>query len=322
MIRKEKVIIKDEQGLPNYMTAFIWEGSMDPAEVPAMFKVKGEVVQAVLVSQFHNSNVGGVPCSLPYREPWTSISMDKAAKACREKGQGWHLLTNTEYAFLLEESWKLGTEPHGNTDWGKDFDHPEEKGVVYRNGYTLTGLDPVTWSHDHTEGGVFGLKGNVWEIVQGLRLHRGTVEYIKDNDAAAADTDTGKDSPEWTVATTEDGQAVKLSADGKGVVITTGQAKAAWDGCHMKDVQLDGVDKVPQILFDLGVFPPDWESRKDGIYVDSDEEETVPFRGSSFDSTSHGGPSAVDLDSPRSHVAVYVGFRSALYLKNWKPKTE
>lgn len=27
MIRKQKVVVKDNMGLPNYMTAFIWEGS-------------------------------------------------------------------------------------------------------------------------------------------------------------------------------------------------------------------------------------------------------------------------------------------------------
>lgn len=322
MIRKQKVVVKDNMGLPNYMTAFIWEGSQDPAEVPAMFKVRGKVMKAVLVSQFHNTEINGVPCSLPYREPWTRISMDAAAAACREKGEGWHLLTNTEYTFLLDESRKLGTEPHGNTDDGRDYDHPEERGVLSDGYHTLTGLDPVTWSHDHTDGGVYGLKGNVWEMVQGLRLHRGTVEYIKDNDAAAAETDTGKHSPEWTTATTEDGKPVKLSAEDSGVVITTGTVRKAWDYCHMKDVRLKGLDQVPPVLLTLGVLPPDWEGRQDGIYVDSEEDEVVPFRGSSFHYTSSGGPSALNLGNPRSHDGHDVGFRSALYLENWEPQTE
>mgnify|MGYP002228804649 FL=1 len=259
-----------------------------------------------------------MPCSLPYREAWTGISMDEAAAACRKKGEGWHLLTNTEYSFLMDESWKLGTVPHGNTDYGKDYDHPEERGVTYGDGFTLTGLDPVTWSHDHTDGGVYGLKGGVWEITQGLRLHCGTVEHIKDNDAAAADTYTGKDSPEWIAASTEDGKPVKLSAERNGVAITTGTVRKAWNCCHMKDVQLKGLDQVPPVLFTLGILPPDWENRQDGIYVDSEEDEVVPFRGSSFNDTSDGGPSALSLGYPRSNVGGHVGFRSALYLKNWE----
>ena len=213
--------------------------------------------------------------------------MDKAAEACRKKGAGWHLLTNAEYAYLLKESRELGTEPHGNTAAGQDYDHQEEKGVTYDGYRTLTGLDPETWSHDHTEGGVYGLKGNIWEIVQGLRLHHGTVEYIKNNDAAAAETDTGEDS-----------------------------------GAHMRDVELEGLDEVPQILFDLEILPPDWKERQDGIYVDSELKEAVPFRGSGFYSTSNGGASAVYLNYPRSHVRTHIGIRSALYLKYSKPTTE
>jgi hypothetical protein len=37
----------------------------------------------------------------------------------------------------------------------------------------------------------------------------------------------------------------------------------------------------------------------------------VPFRGSSFNNTSNGGPSALNLNNPRSNVNNNVGFRSA-----------
>lgn len=184
MVRRQKLIIKDERGVPNYMAAFSWTGSKDPAQAPPMFVVCGEVVDAILISQFHNTNIEGIPHSLPYREPWTKIDLDSAARACRAKGEGWHLLTNTEYAYLLAESRDLGTEPHGNTEGGRDYDFPEECGVTYDGRRTLTGLDPVTWSHDHTENGVYGLKGNVWEMVTGLRLQKGRVDYIPNNDAA------------------------------------------------------------------------------------------------------------------------------------------
>ena len=90
----------------------------------------------------------------------------------------------------------------------------------------------------------------------------------------------------------------------------------------MWDVELEGLDEVPQILFDLEILPPDWKERQDGIYVDSELKEAVPFRGSSFHNTSHGGASAVNLNYPRSNVRASVGFRSALYLKYSKPTTE
>ena len=297
MVKKESVVIKDSNGLPNFMTGYFWTGEKDPAAAPPMFVVCGEVMDAILISQYHNTMIQGNVASLPYREPCTQISLDRAVKACQEKGEGWHLLTNTEYAFLLEESRRLGTEPHGNTDYGKDYNHPEEKGVLFDGRKTLTGLDPVTWSHDHTEGGVFGLNGNVWEMVTGLRLRHGIIEYIPQNDAAMVDT--GAKSDAWQQARTPDGKPVRLSA-GDGITITTGQVKPAWEGIHMKDVQLDTdtLEEIPQIIYDLAILPPDYKDRKDGMWVDSELPEAVPFRGSGFDDTSDAGASAVYLATP------------------------
>ena len=176
----------------------------------------------------------------------------------------------------------------------------------------------MTWSHDHTENGVYGLKGNVWEMVTGLRLQKGRVEYIPNNDAAAVSM--ARDSAAWQQAKTADGKPIYLSG-GDGVTITTGQAKEDWDGVHMRDIQLDGLESIPQIIFDLAILPPDYKERKDGIYVDSELAEAVPFRGSGFYHTSDAGASAVLLRLPRSGVGVFVGFRSALYVKDWKQIT-
>ena len=162
---------------------------------------------------------------------------------------------------------------------------------------------------------MYGLKGNVWEIVTGLRLQKGRVEHIPNNDAAAVST--AGDSAAWQQAETEDGKPIYLSG-GHGVAVTTDGAKEDWDGVHMRDIRLDGLESIPQIIFDLGILPPDYKQRKDGIYVDSEQAEAVPFRGSSFRGASHAGASAVGLNSPRSGVNVSIGFRSALYVKNWK----
>ena len=176
----------------------------------------------------------------------------------------------------------------------------------------------MTWSHDHTENGVYGLKGNVWEMVTGLRLQKGRVDYIPNNDAAVVSM--ASDSAAWQQAKTEDGKTIYLSG-GNGVTITTDQAKEDWDGAHMRDIRLDGLESIPQIIFDLAILPPDYKERKDGIYVDSELAEAVPFRGSSFYFTSDAGASAVNLYYPRSSVNVNIGFRSALYVKDWKQIT-
>ena len=48
----------------------------------------------------------------------------------------------------------------------------------------------------------------------------------------------------------------------------------------------------------------------------------LPFRGSAFNSTSSSGPSALDLNNPRSDSGGGVGFRSAFYEVNGKLITE
>ena len=70
---------------------------------------------------------------------------------------------------------------------------------------------------------MFGICGNFWEFVTGLRLHKGVVEYTKDNDAAV---EGYKDeAPDWTVAEVN-GKPLKLyGSSGGGVVMSTAEKK-------------------------------------------------------------------------------------------------
>lgn len=324
-IKKKAVIVKDEHGLPNYMTMFYLEPLLSTGQgagfkTPEMFIVNGKAVCAVLISQYTNAMIKDIPASLPYQQPAESVSCINAAKLCREKGKGWHLMTNAEWVYLIEEANRLGHKISGNTNYGKNAEDPEEKGWCY-DGYTcLTGLDPLAWSHDGTKDGVFGLCGNFWEWTAGLRLHRGVIEYIKDNDAAAADYD--EYSTEWVPAAV-DGREIFLDAQCGKVVLTDGQIAGAFNGGHMKDLQLAGsLKEVPEIIYKLGILPRDWKTEKAGIWVDSALEEAVLVRGSGFYSASYGGVAALCLGYPRSFGSHNVAFRSALYLEDWKLVTE
>ena len=324
-IKKKAVIVKDEHGLPNYMTMFYLEPLLSTGQgagfkTPEMFIVNGKAVSAVLISQYTNVMINGIPASLPYQQPAENVNCINAAKLCRKKGKGWHLMTNTEWVYLIEEADRLGHKISGNTNHGKNAENPEEKGWCY-DGYTcLTGLDPLAWSHDGTKDGVFGLCGNFWEWVAGLRLHRGMIEYVKDNDAAAADYD--EYSEKWVRAAV-DGRELFLDVQCGKVVLTDGQIAGDYDGCHMKDLQLAGnLKEVPEIIHKLGILPRDWKTEKAGIWVDSALEEAVPLRGSDFHYTSGGGVAALHLNSPRSSSNYHVAFRSALYLEDWKLVTE
>jgi len=329
-IFKAAVVVHDEAGLPNYMTMFYMEpGTYKPEDVPEMFKVNGKNMAAILISQYTNVMMNNTPASLPYQKPAESMSLDEAAAACREKGPGWHLMTNAEWVYLMNEAEEIRHKIGGNTNYGKNAENPEEKGWCY-DGYTvLTGTEPLSWSHDGTKDGVFGLCGNFWEWVAGLRLHKGVIEYIPENNAAAFDFMPG--DPAWVIARTEEpgeeglpfGKPLYLDAQCGKVVLTDGKIAGSWTGCHMSELQLAGsLKEVPEIVHRLGILPRNWQQEKAGIWADSSIEEAVPLRGSVFNNTSHGGVSALGLHITRSRVYGSVSFRSALYLEDWKLVTE
>ena len=323
-VKKKAVIVKDRLGLPNYMTMFYMEpGTHSPEDVPEMFKIKNKIIPAILISQYHNTTMksmgGDVAVSLPYQQPRHTITLDEAAAACARKGEGWHLMTNTEFVYLLHEAEELGHTIGGNTNCGANADNQDEKGVTYDRGRTLTGLDPLTWSHDGTAGGVFGLCGNFYELVTGLRLHYGVIEYTKNNDAAVDGYTT--EATDWQAATVN-GKPLRLYGNDGVTLSTQEDVEVAWDGCHIKDLQLEELEEMPEIAYKLGIVPHDWKNETAGIWADNELEEAVPFRGSSFTNTSYGGAGALNLGNPRSYARSYVSLRSALFLESWKLVTD
>lgn len=320
-VKKKAVIVMDSAGLPNYMTMFYMEpGTYEPEDVPELFKIRNKIVPAVLVSQFTNTMIKGVPASLPYQQPKHTISYDEAAAACGRKGKGWHLMTNTEFVYLLHEAEELGHTIGGNTNYGSNSKNEQESGVRYDSaGRTLTGCDPLTWSHDGTAGGVFGLCGNFYEWVTGLRLHYGVIEYTKNNDAAVDGYTT--EAPDWQIATVN-GKPLRLYGNDGVTLSTKEDVEVEWDGCHIKDLQLEELEEMPEIAYKLGIVPHDWKNETAGIWADNELEEAVPLRGSGFYYTSHGGAGALLLFSARSGVSNYVSLRSALFLESWELVTD
>ena len=99
---KAAVVVNDEAGLPNFMTMFYMEpGTYKPEDVPEVFKVNGEIMAAILISQYTNTVINGIPVSLPYQKPAENMGNDESAAACRRKGPGWHLMTNAEWVYEL-----------------------------------------------------------------------------------------------------------------------------------------------------------------------------------------------------------------------------
>lgn len=303
-MKHENVVLFDNAGLPSVMVKFTPEAGkpLDP-----VFMVCGRRAKAIYISKYENTLVKGVPCSVPYAKATNSIDFDTASALCRSKGPGWHLMTNAEWEYLHNESIEGGTLPHGNTDSGLYYWDKSERGEKYDYGHTLTGSGPVTWTHTHTPDGVCDLCGDNWEMVAGLRLVKGAIEYIKDNDAAVVDL--SPDSAAWQTAKTAAGEKIYLDA-WNGVTVTTEAPEGGWGGSSFKKMKI-ALDEVPEILRKLGIVPQNVKKETAYIYVDSEEDETIPFRGSGLFTGSGGGLGALSLDSIRSHVSDVVGFRSA-----------
>ena len=114
-VKETPVVVYDKNGLPNMMLK-VENTAPTKEQADPIFIVKGVEYDSIYLSRFLNSAVGGQVVSLPFRDPLASISMDDAIRKIRQKGEGWHLLTNCEWQYIKDTT-RPGT--HGNTAYGK-----------------------------------------------------------------------------------------------------------------------------------------------------------------------------------------------------------
>lgn len=306
-VKETPVVIYDANGLPNMMLK-LENTAPTKDQADPVFIVKGVEYDSVYLSRFLNSAVKNQVVSLPLRDPLTYINMDDAIARIRQKGEGWHLLTNCEWQYIKDTT-RPGT--HGNTSYGHYHTDESEEGMRSEYGRTETGSGPAAWFHNgNTETGIADTIGNVWKIVSGIRLKSGKLEYMPNNDAAAPDADLSEDSKEF-LEVLANGRPVMIGPGEDGdMMITTGEVEG-YDAVEREEVSVS-LDEVPQILEDLGIIVNDENASKEWFAADAELYEAVCFVGACCDNTSYSGPSALALYYPRSRVRPNVGFFSAL----------
>ena len=305
-VKETPVVVYDKNGLPNMMLKV--ENTAPTKELAdPVFLVKEVEYDSIYLSRFLNSAAGDHVVSLPFRDPLVMVSMDEAIRLIRKKGPEWHLLTNCEWQYIKDTT-RPGT--HGNTSCGEYHGDETETGIHSEYGRTEAGSGPAAWFHNgNTETGIADTIGNVWKIVSGIRLKRGKLEYMPNNDAAAPDADLSEESTEF-LEVLADGSPVKIGPGENGMMITTKEVEG-WDCVERGDVCID-LKTVPDILKDLGIITDDTESETEIFAADAELDEAICFVGAYWYDTSDSGPSALGFANPRTNAHAHVGLFSAL----------
>lgn len=269
--------------------------------------------------------------SLRRRDPSNTINFDNSRLACTQKGTGWHLMTNAEWALIMLLAHRNGFFPRGNNSYGKDYSKTSEMAEVshfYSGttiGRTATGTGPVAWSHDGSPFGVFDLNGNVNKWVAGLRLNGGEIQIFENNNAADGTKDHSSTSGEWK-AVLQDGSLVapgtpdtlKMDAtnvDGSGNIVIGTTVDNVSDGTTyaysmFKDVVAKGATTIPAILKQLCLFPEDTDYPHGRMSM-RNLGERLPYRGGYWFSASIAGLPSLNLHYERASTSAPLGFALA-----------
>lgn len=95
-------------------------------------------------------------------------------------------------------------------------------------------------------------------------------------------------------------------------MITTSGEVEGWDAVRRRDVVVDlPVDKIPEILKDLGIITEGMDKDDAWFAADASLDEAVCYVSGGYHGTSSAGPSALSLNYPRSNVWAHLGFFSA-----------
>ncbi|GHV18944.1 hypothetical protein FACS189425_08800 [Clostridia bacterium] len=324
----------DDTGMPSIMVGFPKLNAADVIPGAVNRTLPGFIVNAVekdlmYQSKYINIVRNGRAYSLPGEDPANTINFDNSLAACRQKGAGWGLTPFSLWAAIALYCKANGFQPRGNTNYGASHENPWEKGIpgsketsgLFRVLRTLTGSGEKSWYHNNDLSGIADLCGLVWEWLGGFRTLDGEMQFIPNADSMLAEKSMIATSLDWR-AVTESGSYVDPGSDGtlkfngtnpisivKTVTSTTAQSTRPFATIAA------GADitAVPQLLKELAIAPADATPENyngDAVWLNMTGER-LPSRGGGWYDGASAGVFALGLDSARSYVSSYIGFRAA-----------
>jgi hypothetical protein len=273
--------------------------------------------------------------SRPFVQQKSSVNFDQAQAFAKANNNGttingFHLMTNAEWAAVQIRCIAGATQPFGNTNYGRDDRDPSITGRCYTlnqfgissdQARWLTGSGGIKTSHNYDVSGIFDLCGNVWEWVGGLRLKDGEIQILTNNDAANPAADMTLNSVAW-MAILRDGTIVSpgtantLKFDPSGNL--TNALSTSGNSSHPFETQslvspVVATDAGVILLKQLGVIPYTTGLNSDYFYYNN-SGELVLVRGGHCGDGSLSGVSALYLYFGRGFSYWSCGFRLAFAL--------
>lgn len=319
-------LIYDDVGKPSVMVAipkFYLDEVIDGAShtVHPAFIIDGAVQNVIYISKYQNIVENERAYSIPMRNPQTGVNFDQAWNYCKNKGKGWHLMSNAEWAAIALWCKKNGTMPKGNNNYGKDISEtsllkkavPATYGNDGKVNKILTGSGKDSWYHDMTFGGIADLNGNIWEWCSGLRLVDGEIQILADNDAADWNNSCAFDSVAWK-AIMPNGLLVDPNSSGtlkfKGGIISTDAGSSG--NIAFEYITADVGITIPLLLKSLALAPNENGYEGDYVWV-SNEGEVLLRRGGHWYGETAAGVFSFSMTNGRLDADTLFGFRSAYY---------
>jgi sulfatase modifying factor 1 len=262
-----------------------------------------------------------------------SVTYDTALNYGKAGGNGSHCVTNAEWMEVAMSCLREGFQPKGNSFYGRDSadaESPEYYGIptyweANKIARVLNGSGPLSWFHDGTPWGIWGMNSNFYQVTAGLRQKAGEIQVIANNDAALDATDQSDASGAWK-AILQDGSLVAPGTDltlkydattpitiGTGITVRTSAAQYNTFGTV---VPAAGIT-IPNIAKLLGIAPAGSAAELGGDYIfirndlEGASSETMARRGGDWASGAYNGVFRLNLNISRSSTSIYFGARSA-----------